>query len=210
MPQLSSPIARRPSAPPPRDRILTAIARVIANDGYANSKVIDIARGAHVSLRTFYDAFENKEGAFLELHRVLVERIADALEAAVTFDGEWRDAMRQGFDQYFRLLLAQPKLTMAIMLEVTTLGEPGYEAREYGRERFAGLLCGLVEQGRAAYPEIPSRALTPLMARSVLGAVLELVMSGVADEGDEGDEDPLPELVDTATDLLWRLVVLAP
>lgn len=189
-----------PVAAERRQRILESLAAVIAEDGYGRSRVADVARRARVSLRTFYDEFTNKEMAFLELHRTLVEHVATTLETAVVFEGDWRGEMRGGFETYFRLLLFRPNLTTAVMLELTTISAEGYAAREFARERYAGLLIELVERGREAYPEIPSRALTPLMARSVLGAVLELVTSGV------DESDPLPDLVDTATDLLWSIV----
>lgn len=185
-----------------RDRILQAHAKLIARDGYANSKIVEIAREARVSLRTFYEEFGSKERCFLVLHEVLVEQVAGMLEETANFDRPWREAMHQSFETYFRLLLASPRVTAAVMLELTTLSDDGAEAREYARERFSTLLVRLVDRGRAAYPDVPSRPLTPLLARGILGAVIELVTGTVVDESG----DTAAELAETATELLWSVV----
>jgi AcrR family transcriptional regulator len=185
-----------------RDRLLRALAVVIAREGYSNTRVADVAREAHVSLRTFYEEFDTKETGFLALHAMLTDNVARSLEATANFDKPWREAMREGFDTYFRLLIAQPRLTTAVMVELTTLSPAAFEAREYARERFAEVLCTLVERGRAANPDLPSRPLEPLMARCILGGLLELVTTEVASQR----VDRLPEYVDTCTDLLWSVV----
>jgi AcrR family transcriptional regulator len=185
-----------------RERIIAALGAVIARDGYNGSKIHDIAKEARVSLRTFYLHFPNKEALFLVLHERVVAAVVATVDRAVSFDQPWRDAMAQGFETYFRILTAEPKLTTAIILELTTLSDESFEAREYAREQFTQLLVELVERGRAANPDVPSRALAPLMARSVLGGILELVTGRIV----LGDVDRLPELVETSTDLLWSIV----
>lgn len=187
----------------PRERIIGALAVIVARDGYRASKIHDIAAEARVSLRTFYAHFENKEACFLVLHERLIRLVTASVEDAVTFDDQpWRDAVRQGFEVYFRLLSAQPLLTSAVVLEFGTLSDEAYSAREFARDEFSRLLSTLVDRGRAANPEIPSRQLTPLMARGLVGSVLELVTSRVV----RGETDHMPELIETATDLCWSVV----
>lgn len=186
----------------PRERIINSLAAMIARDGYRGSKIQDVAALARVSLRTFYEEFPSKEACFLELHARVVERVISTVDQSVSFDRPWREVMRQGFESYYALLLSQPRLTTAIMLELTTISEASYAAREHARDQLAEMLRDLVDRGRAANPDIPSRSLSPLMARCVLGGVLELVTSRVQ----QGQIDRLPELVDTSTDMLWTIV----
>lgn len=185
-----------------RQRILNALAAAIARDGYANAKVALVAKDAHVSLRTFYEQFESKEAAFLTLHKQLIEFAAGYLESIVTYDRPWPEVIRTSFDTYFRLLMAQPKLTEAMMLELNTLSEEGRSARAYARERMCATMMLLVERGRAANPDVPSRPLTLTMAQCLMGAIVELVTSSVVDDGDDRIED----FVDTTTDLLISLI----
>jgi TetR/AcrR family fatty acid metabolism transcriptional regulator len=191
------------SVPPDsHQRILNALAMVVAEEGYANAKVARVAKEAHVSLRTFYETFESKESAFLALHKQLIEFAASHLESIVTFDRPWPEVMRGAFDSYLRLLSAQPKLTAAMMLELTTLSDEGHAARNYARERMCATMILLVERGREANPDVPSRALSPAMAQCLIGAIVELVTSGVVDEHGRS----LDEFVDTTTDLLISVV----
>jgi hypothetical protein len=132
-----------------------------------------------------------------------LENLAGAVESAVDFDqASWRDVIRGGFATYFRLLMAEPKLTAAVTHELTTLSPEGAAAREWARVRFADLLCTLVEDGRARFPEIPSRPLTPLLARGILGAILELVTTEIVEES----EPQFDDLVEAGTDLLWSVI----
>jgi AcrR family transcriptional regulator len=188
--------------PDAHQRILNALAVVVADEGYANAKVARVAKEAHVSLRTFYETFTSKEAAFLALHKQLIEFAANHLESIVVFDRPWPEVMRGAFDSYLRLLMAQPKLTAAMMLELTTLSDEGHAARAYARERMSATMILLVERGREANPEVPSRSLTPTMAQCLIGAIVELVTSGVVDAQGDGLED----FVDTTTDLLLSVI----
>ncbi|MBO9532372.1 MAG: TetR/AcrR family transcriptional regulator [Solirubrobacteraceae bacterium] len=185
-----------------RERILTALAEAVARDGYANAKIQEVARDAHVSLRTFYAEFTGKEQAFLELQQRALDGLANAVESTVTFQSPWRDEIRAGFNVYFRLLTARPRLTAAITHELVNLSPEAHAARQWARERFATMLTGLVDAGRAHYPEIPSRSLSPLLAYGVLGAILELVTSEMVDSSPEG----IDELVEAGTDILWSII----
>lgn len=198
-----------------RPRLLAALADEIAREGYGNAKVQEVARAAQVSLRTYYASFPSKEAGFLELQAVLYDGLAASIEAAVDFDQPWRDAIRGGFTTYFQILRARPRLTAAIVHELTTMSPEGAAARELWRVRFSTMLCDLVDEGRRHFPEVPSRPLSPLAARGILGAILELVSTEVV--GDPSPDDgggPAPgeerasfdDLVETGTDLLWSLI----
>lgn len=188
--------------PDARQRILNALAAAVARDGYANAKVAEVAKEAHVSLRTFYEQFVSKEEAFLTLHKQLIEFAANYLESIVTYDRPWPEVIRGSFDAYLRLLLARPKLTEAMMLELNALSEEGRVARQYARERMCATMMLLVERGRAANPDVPSRPLSFTMAQCLMGAIVELVTSSVVD--DSGRQ--LDEFVDTTTDLLISMI----
>lgn len=189
-----------------RQRLVQALAVVIARDGFNGAKIQDVVKEARVSLRTFYAEFPNKEACFLELHSQIVDAMVANIGASVVFDRPWRDVMRAGFDAYFGALVAEPRLTHAVMTELATLSLEARAARERAMERFAAELVDLVDRGREANPDIPSRELTPLMARGLLGAVTELVLSRVV----RGEIERLPELVDTTTDMLWSIVTNVP
>lgn len=189
-----------------RQRLVQALAVVIARDGFNGAKIQDVVKEAKVSLRTFYAEFPNKEACFLELHAQITEAMVTNVSSAVVFDRPWRAVMRRGFEVYFAALVAEPRLTHAIVTEMATLSPHARLAREAAMDRFANQIADLVEQGRRQNPQIPSRELTPTMARGMLGAVTELVLSRVVRD----EIALLPELVDTTTDMLWSIVTNIP
>lgn len=188
-----------------RQQLLTALATVVARQGLGNTKVADIAREARTSLRTFYAEFESKEECFLELHRQVTRAVMLVVRQSIVFDRPWVDVMRGGFETYFEILTAQPRLTHAILVELANMSEAARRARDDAMELFGDMLCELVEDGRAANPDIPSRPLSPLIARGIIAAFLELVVSYV----DRGETDRFPELIDTATEMLTSVVLVS-
>ncbi len=186
----------------PRERIIRGTAAIIARDGYGNSRIADIAKESRVSLRTFYAEFETKESVFLELHRRVVDSITEAVADSIDFSKPWRQVMYDGFLRYFELLKASPRFTTAMVFELVTLSEASREAREYARGEFDRFLIELVERGREANPDIPSRSITPLLSRSMLGGVVEVVTSELVD----GQRWEIDALAETATDILWSVV----
>lgn len=187
-----------------RQQLLTALATVIARQGLSNTKVADIAREARTSLRTFYAEFESKEECFLELHRQVTQTVSMIVRQSIVFDRPWVEVMRRGFETYFEILTAQPRLTHAILVELANMSEQARRARDDAMELFGDMLCELVEDGRAANPEIASRPLSPLIARGIIAAFLELVVSYV----DRGETERFPELIDTATEMLTSVVLV--
>src|SRR3954454_16600463 len=66
-----------------RERLLEAIANVVAEKGYAGTRVADITNYAGVSRKTFYELFTDKEECFLAafdaITKLLMDRMAQAL-----------------------------------------------------------------------------------------------------------------------------------
>lgn len=69
-----------------RTRLVTALAPILAEDGYRSLTVARIVKAAHVSRRTFYDHFDNKDRAIESVvsfaFEQLIERIKDAAAGA--------------------------------------------------------------------------------------------------------------------------------
>lgn len=185
-----------------RQRIVEALAVEISVNGYGGTKIQDIARGAKVSLRTFYAEFESKEACFLELYRLVTDALLIAIRDSITFEGPWRDEMAKGFATHLAALEGAPRLTYAAMIEMAALSDEARMVRQEWLTKIGAMLCDQVERGRAVYTDIPSRPLTPMMARAILGGVTEMT----ADLIISNEYERLPELVDVATELLWSAV----
>lgn len=185
-----------------RQRLLDALAVVMIRDGFAGAKIQDVVKEARVSLRTFYAEFPNKEAAFLALYRQQTEVVLGLIGNDLDFSRPWKEVMREGFERYFNVLVLYPRMTHAVTIELATLSQEAREVRQDTLDRYVELIIDLVEQGRQANPDVPSRSLTPLMVRAIMGGVIELVYNTVVRD----EMDQLPALVDTATELLWSVV----
>lgn len=185
-----------------RQRLIDALQVVIIRDGFVGAKIQDVVKEARVSLRTFYAEFPNKEACFLELYQQQMDLVISLVGTDLDFSKPWKEVMRDGFERYFRALALYPRMTHAVTIELATLSQHAREVRVNSQDRYNALIIDLVEQGRAANPDIPSRSLSPLMARAIVGGVIELVFNSVVRD----EIDRLPEMVDTATDMLWSVV----
>lgn len=185
-----------------RQRLIDALAVVMIRDGFVGAKIQDVVKEARVSLRTFYAEFPNKEAAFLALYEQQTDFMVRAIGEDLDFSRPWKEVMRIGFERYFNLLVLYPRMTHAVTIELATLSQDAREVRQDSLDRYVDLIIDLVEQGRTANPDIPSRSLTPLMVRAIMGGVIELVFNSVVRE----EMERLPELIDTATELLCSVV----
>lgn len=185
-----------------RQRLLDALAVVMIRDGFHGAKIQDVVKEARVSLRTFYAEFPNKETAFLALYQQQTAVVLGLIGDDLDFTRPWKEVMRLGFERYFNVLVLYPRMTHAVTIELATLSQEAREVRQDTLDKYVDLIIELVERGREANPDIPSRSLTPLMVRAIMGGVIELVYNTVVRD----EMDRLPELVDTATELLWSVV----
>jgi AcrR family transcriptional regulator len=187
----------------PRDRIVTALARLIEEKGYLEVGVRDIAQAADVSFRSFYREFPDKEACFVELQEILVDGYISVMIEAVAFEGPWQGVIRRACRAGYEALTVAPLLTRAVLLDAAASGEPARWSRERAMEHVADVLSALVEQGRLAFPEIELRPLSSDAARAVIGTVIELLVHRLpADHGEVSTD----ELATTAATLLMALI----
>ena len=138
--------ARDASVPPGRARLLDAMARVVAERGYAAARVADVVRAAGVSRSTFYEQFASKEELFLETYRHGVDVLVTRVATAVADAPDWRSELRAGIRSYLSTLADEPVFARAYLLEVHAAGPAVMR-----RDRFAHLVVDTrgVLRGRA-------------------------------------------------------------
>jgi hypothetical protein len=110
--------------------------------------------------------------------------------------GPWPETVRAATRAYLATLQARPALTRTLLVEVNGAGPRALALRRAVLERFAGLLCELVEARRREQPEL--RALSPTMATALVGGINELVLATV----EEGGADRLDQLEATIVELV--------
>jgi AcrR family transcriptional regulator len=106
-----------------RERLIAGLAEAIAQKGYAETTISDIAREAAVSRRTFYEHFDSKEQCFLAAYRSATDRITQLLRAAFEAESRWSDGLQVAFASLLGFLVREPALARLSMVE-GTLADP--------------------------------------------------------------------------------------
>jgi AcrR family transcriptional regulator len=174
------------------ERVLRALAAVVAEKGYPEAKVAEIAERARTSQRTFYESFADKESAMVAaLDSGSAQMLALALPA-FRRAADWPSAVYATQEAMLRFAAEEPDYGRLGAVEVYTAGERALEQRETVTESMEALLA----VGFELKPEAPT-----LAPEAIGGALYALLYDRVRREGVEG----LPELLPATT-----YITLAP
>jgi len=195
-----------PSTPlnPHRTRLVEGLAAAIEEKGYAHATISDIVRHAHVSKRTFYEHFEDKEACFLALFAAVSERWLEVIGAAAAPELPWKERIRSAAHAYLSELAKQPALTATYLMEIRLAGPEALALRRVVIQRFADMIRALVAEERERDPRL--RPLSTTMATAIVGGINELMHEAV----DEERVHELANLADTATDLICAVLTAPP
>jgi AcrR family transcriptional regulator len=106
-------------------RLLSAIAQVVAEKGYAAATVADIVDRASVSRSTFYQRFADKEECFLGAFNFGVDYVLDRMETAWEMlepHANWRERVRSDLTTFLDVLASEPAFAHALHVEVLAAG----------------------------------------------------------------------------------------
>ncbi len=207
-----SPASARPAAgpdparsPDPARRLLRGIAAAVAEKGYAATTISDVVRHAHVSKRTFYEHFPDKQTCYLEAYRRGTEHLARTmLEAGTATAGPWRERLRAALAAYLAVLVDVPSSTRSFTVGIPAAGPEAVAASRANHRRTAAAMIAIVDDLRRDAPELAP--LRPVIAEAIVGALSELVLNAVADDR----IDDLPTLGEPIIDLLAAVLTVPP
>ena len=174
-----------------RERMLEAIAAVVASKGYANATVGDVVAGAGVSRKTFYEHFRDKEECFLAAFDSGAEKLLAAIVKAEPHEPGRIERIRARMRAYLCTLATNPAFARTFLIEVFAAGPRAMERRAEVHARFEQMIHGMYEETRRELPDLPP--VSDAIAAAAVGAFNELVTKYVR----EGRTDRLPELEDT-------------
>jgi len=163
---------RRPESRP--EEILEAALHVFGEQGFARTRLEEVARRAGVSKGTLYLYFKSKEDLFREMARACVSAsVAQEEEFVRTFEGSTKDLLNQFIRRYWAKMNepANLRLVRVVQLELTNFPEL---ARFFFQEvilRMRSLIQSIIELGiergefRPVNPGFAARALQTLCAQ---------------------------------------------
>jgi AcrR family transcriptional regulator len=174
-----------------RRRILRAVADVAAERGYAGVTLELVAKRARVSYKTFYKHFSSKDECFMALFDDVTNFTEETIRARLAAaPGPWADQVALALRTLVDLILAEPVLARAAIVEVLSLGPAVRERYEKATEP----LVSLFRAGRQLNlrgSELPAR-IEETLAGAVLWSAYQRLVVNEADHLSE----VLPELLE--------------
>lgn len=156
-----------------RERLLAAIVRAAAEQGYQATSVADVLKMAGVGRESFYKHFQDKEDCFLRANDLLVDDLETCVAEAYSEPGPWPERVCGGLAATLDWLAADPDVARVMMIEIGTVGPIASDRFRTTFHRFLALL----DDGR----ELTENALElPNLASIAGGAVFARVYEEVA------------------------------
>jgi AcrR family transcriptional regulator len=180
-----------------RERLLDAMANVVAEKGYAATRVVDITDYAGVSRKTFYELFTDKEDCFLAAYdaitALLMDKLARGLEAVQ--EDTWEAKVGALLGAFLRFLAAEPAFARMCIVEVLGAGPRGLARRDAAVEAFYPIVDRLPRSQPGT-----DQWLSELTPQFVTGGIFEVVYGAIR----RGEIETLPELEEDLTRLAFR------
>ncbi len=170
-----------------RDRILAAMAEVIAKRGYQGTTVEHIVKRAGVARATFYENFENREDCLLAGFAAAEAEARRRILAATALQESWPDKVRVGLAAYIDYVVAEPAIARTCIVESMTAGPAAMERYEQALQSFTPLF----RYGRRLAP--PERKLPETLEDSIVGGIVWMIHQRLL----SGEVDQIPGLLPT-------------
>jgi len=121
-----------------KEQLLQHAARLFAEHGYDDTRIIDICKAAGVAKGLFYWYFENKEQLFAELAHDIRLRLRRCQSDAMDPAADPLTRIRQGSEASVRFMADNARFFS--LLEVESLFSRGADAPDPGRKKLVGVL----------------------------------------------------------------------
>jgi AcrR family transcriptional regulator len=176
-----------------RGRMLDAICRAVAENGYAETTVADVIQRAGVSRETFYEHFAGKEDCFLSAYDLASVTLQEAIADAVTSgDDDPLDQYDRAMAAYLETMSRERAYARLFLIDVYGAGPDALSRRSRVFQSFVDMVAEMFGARSAA-----DRAL----CEALVGAVSSLVTMRVA----VGEFDQLPALQGQIREIASRL-----
>jgi AcrR family transcriptional regulator len=171
-----------------RSRLTAGIIAVIAEQGYRDATISQIAAAAGVSRRTFYSYFASKQECFLDAYDQIGAHLREAGSEAAGAHSEWTDRVAAKLRAALETFAANPDLARFYLVEAPRAGD---EIAAHYRRGAILALADLTE-GMPTSARRPSETIEYAVMGGVAALIADRVLVG------EGEQLPalLPDLLE--------------
>lgn len=171
-----------------RDRLAAGIIAAIAEKGYRDTTVTDVAAAAGVSRRTFYTYFSSKEECYLATYEVIGRYLAEASLSVGEREEDWARRVRAEIAAAMEFFAANPDLVRFYLIAPPRAGEAIADRYRMGATRvLAQLSQGLPRDAKRPTPDV---------LNAIAGGMAALIVRKV--EAGQGERlgELVPDLVE--------------
>lgn len=134
-------LSRAEVAASQRTRLLTALAEVVATEGYAATTIGAIVRAAGVSRTAFYEHFADKEQCFLAAYDAFVAMLQERIGAELApGTDEWHAVTERAIGSYLAALDESVVVSRAFLVEIDAAGPAARRRRRLAHREFADIV----------------------------------------------------------------------
>ncbi len=185
-------LTREQVAASQRTRLMAAFTELLAECGYANVTIGELAARAGVSRAAFYEHFADKQACMLAAYDHFAATVVTAVTPEIEGDAPWKVFVQTTLDGYLGVLQGDLTAARAFLVEMDGAGRVARRRRQEAMQAFAGLLAA-----RHAAIRVRNPSLGPLPRRVYLA--LALGVREVVHDALEGS--PAPKLSQLGPDL---------
>jgi AcrR family transcriptional regulator len=170
-----------------RERLLAAVVRVAAHNGYESTSVADILEEAGVGRESFYELFEDKKACLLAARGILVDDLEATVKAAYGEPGPWVEQVRKALAAMLDWFAADPAAARVVVVELAAVGADSRGLFQADFARFTAL----VDEGIGQDEPVPGLSQAAGLA---VGAALARVYEEIVRDRAAQLPELLPEL----------------
>jgi AcrR family transcriptional regulator len=168
--------AQLPEPRDARERILEAVTDLVAEKGYPEMAITEIAARASVSLTTFYANFDGKEAAFVATLADAQQRVFEATAPHLLDAPDWASGISACARAFLGFLATHPTTAQLGGVGVWATSPAAMERRAEGMALFTAML----DEGFRQYPDT-----APVAAEAIGASVDALLFDTLRHKGAE-------------------------
>jgi AcrR family transcriptional regulator len=175
-----------------RARIVDSLIATAAEHGYGTVTVERIIRHAHMSARTFYALFEDREACLLAAYEASANELRAGLLAAWEVESRWPDKVRRAITAVIGFIVEYPNAARLLAVEIQAGGPKAQALQAESVDRLSAKL----REGRRFRPT--SVRLNASTEQTVIAGAIGLIGERLLAEPPDRLRACEPELVELA------------
>jgi AcrR family transcriptional regulator len=123
-----------------RERLLIAMAEVVGERGYRETRIAEVIATAQSCRASFDRHFADKEECFCAAHERLLERALEVVGDSIDPERPWADRAGEALGVVIALCQQKPRLARAMVVAPKAAGAAGRRCEQEALRRFAELI----------------------------------------------------------------------